>query len=44
MKKSREKFVKLNGGIDLIERSVEMQRKQHEKLFAAEVKSRFVVD
>jgi len=33
-------FVKLNEGINLLERLVVEQRKRHEKLLAAEVKSR----
>jgi len=41
--KSRENEAKLNKGIYLVERHVDVQRKRHEKLFAAELKSRFVL-
>ena len=43
MKKSKKNITKLNEGIDLIERRMDKQWKQHEKLFAAEVKSRLLL-
>jgi len=41
-KKNRDNLEKLSEGIDLMESHMNTQNKQHEKLFAAEVKSRFM--
>jgi len=43
MKKSKENLSKLGEAIDLMERHIKEQKKQHEKLLAAELKSRFML-